>query len=54
MSNSDGDKDGKTMEARRMLTVKKRARERVRVERWMATLTNRARAKPGKRDGDGD
>jgi hypothetical protein len=37
-----------------MITATKKARERVRVERWMATLTNRARARVGKRDGDGD
>jgi hypothetical protein len=37
-----------------MITGTKRARERARVERWMATLTNRARARAGKRDGDGD
>jgi hypothetical protein len=37
-----------------MITARKKARERARVERWMATPTNRARARVGKRDGDGD
>jgi hypothetical protein len=37
-----------------MITAAKRARERARVERWMVMLTNRARARAGKRDGDGD
>jgi hypothetical protein len=53
-SDSDGDKDGKTKEARRMITAMKRARERARVERWMAMPTNRARARVGKRDGNGN
>jgi hypothetical protein len=35
-----------------MITATKRARERARVERWMATLMNRARATVGKRDGN--
>jgi hypothetical protein len=37
-----------------MITATKRARERARVARWMATPTNRARVRAGKRDGDGD
>jgi hypothetical protein len=37
-----------------MITATKRARERGRVERWMAMPMNRARARVGKRDGDGD
>jgi hypothetical protein len=37
-----------------MIAATKRVRERVRVERWMATLTNRARARAGKRDGNGN
>jgi hypothetical protein len=37
-----------------MIMATKRAGERARVERWMATLTNRARARTGKRDGDGN
>jgi hypothetical protein len=41
-------------EAGRMITATKRARERARVERWMATPTNRARARVGRRDGDGN
>jgi hypothetical protein len=53
-SDNGGNKDGKTKEARRMITAMKRARERARVERWMVTPTNRARARVGKRDGDGD
>jgi hypothetical protein len=35
-----------------MITGMKRARERARVERWMATPTNRAKARVGKRNGD--
>jgi hypothetical protein len=35
-----------------MITATKRVRERARVERWMATPTNRARARVGKRDGN--
>jgi hypothetical protein len=54
MSDSDGNKDGKTKEARRMIAATKRERERARKERWMATPTNRARARVGKRDGNGD
>jgi hypothetical protein len=37
-----------------MITTTKRARERARVARWMATPTDRARARAGKRDGDGN
>jgi hypothetical protein len=37
-----------------MITATKRAKERARVERWMATPKNRARARVGKRDGNGD
>jgi hypothetical protein len=37
-----------------MITVTKRAREKARVERWMAMPMNRARARVGKRDGDGN
>ncbi len=37
-----------------MITATKRARKWARVERWMAMPTNRARARVGKRDGNGD
>ncbi len=37
-----------------MIMATKRARERVRVERWMVRPTNRARARAGKRDGNGN
>jgi hypothetical protein len=37
-----------------MITAMKRVRERAKGERWMATPTNRAWARVGKRDGDGN
>ncbi len=37
-----------------MITAMKRARERVRLARWMAMPTDRAGARAGKRDGEGN
>jgi hypothetical protein len=37
-----------------MITATKRVREWARVARWMVRLTKRARARAGKRDGNGN